>query len=100
MQNTTNFHAGGFVYGGWKYYNTIKKKAMERKFSRRELAVSLSIAFFVVLIAAQLLSMAYASMSAAAEHKRFLEKKIYYLESMPRGKTINRAPNEKITAKA
>lgn len=32
---------------GWKYYNTIRKKAVEQEFSRSGLLISLSIAFFV-----------------------------------------------------
>lgn len=38
--------------GGWRYYNSIKKKAMEQEFSWSGLVLSLSIAFFVILAAA------------------------------------------------
>ncbi|MBU4216547.1 hypothetical protein L6270_00125 [Candidatus Parcubacteria bacterium] len=42
---------------GWKYYNTIKKKAMEQEFSWAGLALSLSIAFFVVFSTAVILNL-------------------------------------------
>lgn len=84
MQNITNFQADGLGYGGWKYYNTIKKKAMEKEFSWSGLAISLSIAFFIVLIAAQILSITYASMSAAKNNEKIIEQKIYYLEDTKR----------------
>lgn len=44
---------------GWKYYNTITKKAMEKEFSWSGLIISLSIAFFIVLISAQILNGLY-----------------------------------------
>ncbi len=40
----------------WKHYNLIKKKAMEQEFSMSGLLLSLSIAFFIVIIAAFVLS--------------------------------------------
>jgi len=80
MQNITNFQADRFGYGGWKHYNTIKKKAMEREFSWSGLIISLSIAFFIVFISSQLLNFAYMSISAAKNHEEFLDRKIYYLE--------------------
>ncbi|PLX22071.1 hypothetical protein C0584_00915 [Candidatus Parcubacteria bacterium] len=43
----------------WKHYNTIKKKAMEQEFSWSGLVLSLSIAFFVVIGSAFLLSSFY-----------------------------------------
>lgn len=46
---------------GWKYYNTITKKAMEKEFSWSGLIISLSIAFFIVLISAQILNVIYRS---------------------------------------
>jgi len=41
---------------GWKYYNHIRKKAVEQEFSWSGLFISLSIAFFVVIAAAYLLN--------------------------------------------
>lgn len=82
MQNSTNFHAHAFGYGGWKYYNTIKKKAMEQEFSWSGLLISLSIAFFIVLLCAQILSFTYESFSRTKEREAFLEQKVYYLEDL------------------
>jgi len=49
--------AGCFNLGhiGWKYYNTIKKKAVEQEFSWSGLFISLSIAFFIVAVSAFML---------------------------------------------
>ncbi len=46
---------------GWRYYNKLKKKAMEQEFSWSGLVVSLSIAFFIVIITALSLSILYQS---------------------------------------
>lgn len=43
----------------WRSYNSIKKKAMEQEFSMSGLVLSLSIAFFIVLGSAQVLSVTY-----------------------------------------
>ena len=43
----------------WKHYNTIKKKAMEQEFSWSGLVLSLSIAFFIVILASFVLSSFY-----------------------------------------
>ena len=43
----------------WKQYNVIKKKAMEQEFSWSGLVLSLSIAFFVVIFSAYILSGLY-----------------------------------------
>lgn len=51
---------------GWRYYNEIRKKAMEQEFSLSGLVVSLSIAFFIVVGAALILKLAYISLSHAA----------------------------------
>lgn len=67
---------------GWKYYNTVKKKAMEQEFSWSGLLISLSIAFFIVLACAQILSLTYKSLTTARNHEVFLEQKIYYLENI------------------
>ena len=45
-----------FKYEGWKYYNQIKKKAMEQEFSWTGLVLSLSIAFFIVIFTSLMLS--------------------------------------------
>jgi hypothetical protein len=60
--NITENH--GIVLGqiGWKYYNTIKKKAMEQEFSWAGLFLSLSIAFFIVIASALMLSIFYQSL--------------------------------------
>ncbi len=41
---------------GWRYYNQIKKKAMEQEFSWSGLLISLSIAFFIVITVSYILS--------------------------------------------
>jgi len=94
MQNITNFQANGLGYGGWKYYNTIKKKAMEKEFSWSGLIISLSIAFFIVLIASQILSMIYASISATGNYEEFPRRKIYYLEDARRVNIHIHAPEK------
>jgi hypothetical protein len=55
-------HSSAIGYIGWKYYNTIKKKAMEQEFSWSGLFLSLSIAFFIVIVAALTLSLFYQSL--------------------------------------
>jgi len=41
---------------GWKHGHNLKKKAVEQKFSWSGLLISLSIAFFIVIISAFLLN--------------------------------------------
>ncbi len=82
MQTTTNLHVANFNYGGWKYYNSIKKKAMEQEFSWSGLILSLSIAFFVVLASAFILSFTYNSMMGTKNDESLKTQKIYYLESI------------------
>jgi hypothetical protein len=48
-----------FEHIGWKYYKSLKKKAMEQKFSAGGLLIVLSIAFFIVIITAFCLGMIY-----------------------------------------
>ncbi len=60
-------HSSAIGYIGWKYYNTIKKKAMEQEFSWSGLFLSLSIAFFIVIVAALTLSLFYQSL----QHSEF-----------------------------
>lgn len=68
-------------YSGWKSYNSIKKKAMEQEFSWTGLILSLAIAFFIVLISAQGLSMLYQASLDEARGNYFSGKKIYRLEN-------------------
>ncbi len=68
-ETNINTHANiGFYYIGWKYYNKIRKKAMEQEFSWSGLLISLSIAFFIVISTAFLLNFIHQT----------LEKKIYH----------------------
>lgn len=71
----------GFSFIGWKSYNRIKKKAMEQEFSWSGLIISLSIAFFIVLLTAQILSMAFNSIEAAKKHEFFINQRIYHIEA-------------------
>lgn len=64
---------------GWKYYNSIKKKAMENKFSWSGFIISISIAFFIVLITAYSLSLLHASYKNA-NVSHIINRNIYSLE--------------------
>ncbi|MDD4332498.1 MAG: hypothetical protein PHT51_00065 [Patescibacteria group bacterium] len=57
---------------GWKINNI--KKAVDHKLSHRGLIISMSIAFFVVLICAQLLSYTYKSLIAKDESNNAAEQ--------------------------
>lgn len=84
MTNTNiNTRANGFEFYhiGWKYYNQVKKKAMEQEFSWSGLALSLSIAFFIVISCALALNMIYQSVNSDSVYNRQLNNKIYRLES-------------------
>ena len=72
---------------GWKYYNQVKNKAMEQEFSWSGLAISLSIAFFVVIAIAQGLSLAFQSINKSKQPTPTSDK-IYYLESATRSEKI------------
>jgi flagellar basal body-associated protein FliL len=65
---------------GWKYYNTIKKKAMEQEFSWSGLLISLSIAFFIVIISAIFLSFIFNSIEGNKQSAELSNKNVYYLE--------------------
>jgi hypothetical protein len=81
MENLTiPAHSIDFGHIGWKYYNKIKKKAMEQEFSWSGLILSLSIAFFIVMISAFLLSAVYKSLSAADISEKYFHRNIYRLE--------------------
>ena len=70
-----------FKHFDWKYYNSIKKKAMEQEFSWSGLILSLSIAFFIVIAASLALSTINQSIERASTQKAFLqEHKICQLE--------------------
>ncbi|MBU0636751.1 MAG: hypothetical protein ABH818_01025 [Patescibacteria group bacterium] len=67
---------------GWRYYNEIKKKAVEQEFSWSGLALSLSIAFFIVVICAQGLNLSYQSIEANKRFQQLPNQKIYFLEQI------------------
>jgi cell division protein FtsX len=67
---------------GWKYYNTIRKKAVEQEFSWSGLFISLSIAFFIVIASAFLLSLVYHSIEVTKNQSGLANKNIYYLEKV------------------
>ncbi len=79
--NTLSTNAHRFDFVGWRAYNEIKKKAMEQKFSMSGLIISLSIAFFVVILSAYILNVIYVSIEEARKHEIFLNQKIYQLEN-------------------
>ncbi len=66
---------------GWKYYNQIKKKAMEQEFSWSGLLLSLSIAFFIVIVTALLLSLFYQSWENANFREKVYNNHFYRLEA-------------------
>ncbi|KKR22037.1 MAG: hypothetical protein UT48_C0001G0050 [Parcubacteria group bacterium GW2011_GWE2_39_37] len=73
----------------WKSYNSIKKKAMEQEFSMSGLVLSLSIAFFISLVSAQLLSIAYQTTVSNQASAKFQDsQKIYHLESLSQETSI------------
>ena len=91
----------GFDHIGWRYYNKIRKKAMEQEFSWSGLFISMSIAFFVVIITAFSLSFLYNSINTAHTHQQLLNQKIYRLEAMNQEKLeyylqINHLSREKM----
>jgi hypothetical protein len=65
---------------GWKYYKQIKKKAMEQEFSWSGLLLSLSIAFFIVMITAYSLNLLLASYKNAKFDQQ-VNRQIYQLET-------------------
>ncbi|PLX26692.1 hypothetical protein C0583_06695 [Candidatus Parcubacteria bacterium] len=67
---------------GWKYYNTIKKKAMEQEFSWSGLFLSLSIAFFIVISSALVLSFTYQSLESTKISQNSRSFQIYMLENI------------------
>jgi hypothetical protein len=55
---------------GWKHYNFTRKKAMEQEFSWSGLLISLSIAFFIVIASATVLSSINHSIAAEKNNQR------------------------------
>ncbi len=81
MENINIYaNSANLPHVSWKYYNSIKKKAMEQEFSWSGLLVSLSIAFFVVVISAQILNFAYQSTVNGSKSKPALNKQLYRIE--------------------
>ncbi|MCK5510409.1 hypothetical protein KAI65_02605 [Candidatus Parcubacteria bacterium] len=64
---------------GWKYYNNIKKKAMEQEFSWAGLLLSMSIAFFIVIITAYSLTLLHTSFKNA-QLEQTINQQIYSLK--------------------
>ncbi len=67
---------------GWRYYNQIRKKAMEQEFSWFGLLVNLSIAFFIVISSAFCLSCLQKSVevSLIENSSVLVPEKVYHLE--------------------
>jgi len=67
MQSLPLSKVSGLEFGqiSWRYYNKIKKKAMEQEFSWSGFLVSMSIAFFIIVIAAFGLNLVHKSIAAA-----------------------------------
>ena len=78
--NITENHGEAIGHIGWKYYNTIKKKAMEQEFSWSGLFLSLSIAFFIVISSALILSFLYQSLEKANISRSDKSYQIHILE--------------------
>jgi len=68
-----------FKHIGWKYYNQIRKKVMDKS-SASGLVVSLSIAFFIVVFASSFLRICYISLEQAYAEEKLPRDKIYQLE--------------------
>lgn len=64
---------------GWRYYNSITKKAMDQEFSWAGLVVSLSIAFFIVVFSASFLNAAYKSINEQT-YQDVLKTKIHQMQ--------------------
>lgn len=67
-------------HDGWKYYNSIKKKAMEQEFSWSGLLLSLSIAFFIVVISAFFLSNVHSLIESGGARLGEIKKNSIYFE--------------------
>jgi len=62
---------------GWKYYNTIRKKAVEQEFIWSGLLISLSIAFFIVIISASTLSLINHSIATGNNRQKSINAVAY-----------------------
>jgi hypothetical protein len=84
MTNLSISSLGSIDFGhlGWRYYHNIKKKAMEQEFSWSGLVISLSIAFFIVIVCAYGLNLAYHSVTAVQDKIKMQELRIYRLEAV------------------
>jgi len=67
---------------GWRYYNSVKKKAMEQEFSWSGLILSLSIAFFIVITSSVILGLAYKSLEKINFMGKLSPVKIYQMEGV------------------
>jgi hypothetical protein len=76
-----NKKAESFQHIGWKYYHSIRKKAMEQESSWSGLLISLSIAFFIVFVSSQTMNLAYEAMTAKKVNGKQGGENIYYLEN-------------------
>jgi len=81
MENQLNIGQIEFDHFGWRYFNKIKKKAMEQEFSWSGLFISMSIAFFIVILAALSLNILFNTVKAASLEARAGHNKIYLLEN-------------------
>lgn len=80
MTNIKTAHSDDFLldHSGWRYYNSIKKKAMEQEFSWFGFLLGMSIAFFIVVLAAFSLNFLYQSLN---HEDNVLKQKIFRLEA-------------------
>ena len=84
MENiSTTSTSNGLSLGhvGWKYYSEIKKKAMDKEFSWSGLLISLSVAFFIVILASFCLHFIYISWEQT-NVRFFSQDNLYLLEDM------------------
>ncbi len=81
QENIAENHEMAIGHVGWKYYNQIKKKAMEQEFSWSGLFLSLSIAFFIVISIALLLSLFHTSFVKSNMANSLFENNLYRLET-------------------
>ena len=84
MDISTASNANHWMMGqnSWRYYNKFKKKAMEQEFSWSGLVLSLSIAFFVVMISAMLLSLVYNSFVIGSQLPKLMQADTTYIEEV------------------
>lgn len=79
---TSKVNAINFSHVGWRYYNQIRKKAMEQEFNTFGLLANLSIAFFIVISSAFCLSCLQKSVEFSLMNNGAVveSSKIYQLE--------------------